>query len=79
MDSTLPRRAIRRLLATLALVIPASALAYNHGLVIAPLPAGHFPVACSNIEQDVSKVAPGASPSDYWEGRPVNGVDHYVD
>ncbi len=79
MDSTLPRRAIRRLLATLALLVPASVFAYNHDTIVNPLPPGRFPVACSNIEQDVSKIAPGASPSDYWEGRPVNGVDHYVD
>src|SRR5690349_10246892 len=76
MDSTsLP---FRRLLATLALAAAAPAFAFNHEAVVNPLPPGRLPVACSNIEQDVSKVAPGASPSNYWEGFPVNGVDHYV-
>ena len=79
MDSTLPRRALRRLLATLALLVPAAAFAFNHDTVVNPLPAGRYPVACSNVEQDLSKMVPGAKPSDYWEGQPVNGVDHYVD
>jgi predicted dienelactone hydrolase len=61
----------------LALALPARAL--NHDTVVAPLPAGPFAVACSNIAQDASLIAPGASATDYWEGRPVDGVDHYVD
>jgi fermentation-respiration switch protein FrsA (DUF1100 family) len=76
MDSTSPR--FRRLFATIALLAAAPAFAFNHDTVVNPLPLGRFSVACSNVEQDVSKIAPGASPSDYWEGRAVNGVDHYV-
>ncbi len=64
------------LLAAAAAVLAAPQL--NHDTVVPPLPAGRFPVACSNIEQDASRIAPGASASDYWEGRPVNDVDHYV-
>ena len=78
MDSTSPRRAIRRLLATLALLVPATVLAYNHDAVVNPLTPGHLPVACSNVEQNTSLLAPGTEPTDYWEGWPVNGVDHYV-
>ena len=81
MDSTLPRyaaTALRTALATLALAaLPARAL--NHETVVSPLPAGPFAVACSNIAQDPNLIAPDASASDYWEGRPVNGIDHYVD
>lgn len=76
MDSTSVR--FCRLAATLALSCAAPAFAFNHDTVVNPIPPGRFPVACSNIEQDVSRIAPGASPSDYWEGRNVNGVDHYV-
>jgi len=76
MDST--SLAFRRLIATIALAAAPPAFAFNHDTVVNPLPPGRFPVACSNVEQDVSRIAPGASPSDYWEGRPVNGVDHYV-
>ncbi|HET9472093.1 MAG TPA: hypothetical protein VFO24_13395, partial [Usitatibacter sp.] len=76
MDSTSLR--FRRPLATIALLAALPVFAFNHDTVVNPLPPGRFPVACSNVEQDVSRIAPGASPSDYWEGRPVNGVDHYV-
>ena len=76
MDSTSLR--VRRLVATAALLAALPAFAFNHDTVVNPLPLGRFPVACSNVEQDVTKIAPGASASDYWEGRPVNGVDHYV-
>jgi fermentation-respiration switch protein FrsA (DUF1100 family) len=76
MDSTSLR--FRRLIATIALLAAVPAFAFNHDTVVNPLPLGRFAVACSNVEQDVSKIAPGASPSDYWEGRAVNGVDHYV-
>src|SRR5512140_3645294 len=76
MDSTSLR--LRRLFATIALLAAAPAFAFNHDTVVNPLPLGRFPVACSNVEQDVTRIAPGASPSDYWEGRAVNGVDHYV-
>lgn len=72
---------VRFALSAALLVAAAQAVALpllNHDTVVGPLPAGRFPVACSNIEQDTSRVAPGASPSDYWEGRPVNGVDHYI-
>jgi predicted dienelactone hydrolase len=79
MDSTSARRAIRRWITTSALSLFAlPALAFNHDTVVNPLPPGHFPVACSNVAQDTSRMAPGTLPSDYWEGFPVNGTDHYV-
>jgi predicted dienelactone hydrolase len=81
MDSTPTRfaaRLVRRFLATAALACALPTLAFNHDTVVNPLPPGHFPVACSNVEQDLSRIAPGASAPDYWEGRPVNGVDHYI-
>jgi dienelactone hydrolase len=43
-----------------------------------PLDPGPFPVACSDVAYDAAKVAQiGGTPSDYWEGNPVNGVSHY--
>lgn len=54
------------------------AFAWNHLDTVSPRSPGRFAVACSNIAQDASRVAPGAAPSDYWEGRPVNGIDHYI-
>jgi hypothetical protein len=76
MDSTLMRTSAfpRRCVATLAAacaIFPA--FGYNHTAVVAPIAAGPFQVACSNIAQDASRIAPGASATDYWEGR-----DHYI-
>jgi fermentation-respiration switch protein FrsA (DUF1100 family) len=77
MNSTLPRIAALSL-AALAACAAAGAHAFNHDTVVSPLPLGRLNVACSNIEQDTSKLAPGAAPSDYWDGFPVNGTDHYI-
>src|SRR3954469_16735474 len=76
MDSTLTRF-IRSAAAVLALGAT-SALGANHDTTVGPISAGGFAVACSNIAQDVSRVAPGGTPSDYWEGRPVNDQQHYI-
>ena len=42
--------------------------------LVPPIAPGRFAVACSNIAQDASRIAPGLSASDYWEGR----YDHYI-
>ena len=79
MDSTAPPlRALRRLAFFLVTACALHALGFNHDRVVAPIAPGRLPVACSNVAQDVSRLAPGAMPSDYWDGKPVNGVDHYV-
>ena len=57
----------------LAAFLALPALAYNHVNTVAPTVQGPFNVACSNVAQDASRVAPGLIPADYWEGR-----DHYV-
>jgi len=60
--------------ASLALAASLGARAYNHVDTVNPIAPGKLPVACTNIEQDASRIASGASASDYWEGR--NG--HYI-
>jgi predicted dienelactone hydrolase len=75
MDST-PRRLagfFAGALASLAMLACTPALAYNHTQVVSPIPLGRFAVACSNVSQDTSRIAPGLSASDYWEGR-----GHYI-
>ena len=75
MDSTL----VKRWLAVCAAACALPAAAVNHDRVVAPLAPGRFAVACSNLAQDTSRVAPGAKPSDYWEGRPINASpNHYI-
>jgi len=49
------------------------AVAYNHVNTVAPAAQGPFTVACSNVAQDASRIAPGLNAADYWEGR-----DHYI-
>jgi Repeat of unknown function (DUF5648) len=45
---------------------------------IPALPAGPYPVGCNNIQQDFSRVAPGESAQDYWEGTPNGSTPRYV-
>jgi len=54
-----------------ALALPAAA--YNHVNSVAPTVQGPFNVACSNVQQDASRIAPGLDATDYWEGR-----NHYI-
>src|SRR5436190_9609988 len=63
--------------AALLFALPASA--FNHETIVAPITLGPLPVACSNIEQDTSRMAPGTVPADYWEGHLVNDQLLYID
>jgi hypothetical protein len=45
---------------------------------ITPSVSGKYPVACSNVEQDFTRVKAGASAADYWEGTPLSDGSHYV-
>jgi predicted dienelactone hydrolase len=45
---------------------------------IVPSINGKYPVACSNVEQDFTRMRAGAAPSDYWEGNPLADGSHYV-
>lgn len=49
-------------------------------MVVPPLPLpGPFAVACSNVAQDFSRVAPGEDVTGYWEGSPsTSGAPRYV-
>lgn len=45
---------------------------------VAPVAAGPFPVACSDVAYDAARVTQiGGTPSDFWEGNPQNGVPRY--
>jgi dienelactone hydrolase len=41
---------------------------------VLPVGPGSYPVACSNVEQDFSRVAPGANAANYWEGSAPGGA-----
>lgn len=47
--------------------------------VVPPLPApGPYPVACTNVEQDLSRLAPGETPDLYWRGVATEEKERYV-
>ncbi len=45
---------------------------------ITPSLNGKYPVGCSNVEQDFSRLRAGEAASDYWEGNPLSDGSHYV-
>jgi len=69
---------IRATLALAALLAAMPLAALNHTAVVAPLSIGPHNVACSNIAQDASRMAPGTTPTDYWEGHLVNDQLLYI-
>jgi fermentation-respiration switch protein FrsA (DUF1100 family) len=72
-------KALPRLAAAALLVATSHLHAANHETVIAPIAAGPFRVACSNVEQDASLIAQsGAQATDFWEGREAGGRTRYV-
>ena len=42
--------------------------------VVDPLPPGPYAVGCSNVAQDFSRVLPGESAQNYWEGQTPVGL-----
>ncbi len=49
-------------------------------LAVPPLPLpGPYPVACSNVAQDFSRLQPGENAQDYWDGNPRDdGSGRYI-
>src|SRR5437588_8337554 len=46
--------------------------------IVPPIGPGPYPVACSNVAQDFSRLQPGDTPDAYWEGEPAAGRARYV-
>lgn len=70
---------MRELFAALVAAVLAGAAAAQSGIVVPPLPAvGPYVVGCSNLEQDFTKVPPGESVEDYWEGLPRGSTPRFV-
>ena len=62
--------------ATIALV----ALTARAQTVLPPVPiSGPYPVACTNIEQDLTRVAAGETAEMYWRGASSGGKERYVE
>jgi predicted dienelactone hydrolase len=68
------RRFVAAFVAALALCATAHAQSYKDALsTVPPIGPGPYPVGCSNVEQDLSRVAPGSDATAYWEGRGGGG------
>jgi dienelactone hydrolase len=64
----------------LALAATAVACVARGQAVIPPLPlAGPYPVACTNVEQDFSRVQSDETADLYWRGASGGGKERYVD
>lgn len=46
--------------------------------IVAPLPPGMYPVGCSNVAQDFSRLLPGTTAQQYWDGFPSGDQELYV-
>jgi predicted dienelactone hydrolase len=57
----------------LAPAVPADPLA-----IVPALPPGTYPVGCSNVAQDFSRVQPGETAGQYWDGFPSGNQERYV-
>lgn len=76
-DST-PTRLVAAFALAAALALP-PARAANHTDEVAPLGAGPYRVACTNVAQDTAAIAAsGARPQDFWEGRVANDDTRYI-
>ena len=74
------RRFVVTLLTVLALCATAHAQSYKDALsTIPPIGPGPYPVGCSNVLQDFSRVAPGSDATAYWEGRGGGGSGYVTD
>ncbi|TMH35841.1 MAG: hypothetical protein E6H66_06740 [Betaproteobacteria bacterium] len=62
----------------MALLLAASLARGDSLAFVDPLPPGAYAVGCSNVEQDFSRVGPGETAKNYWEGFADNGRDRYV-
>ena len=51
-----------------------------HAQTVPALPiTGPYPVACTNVEQDLGRVPAGETPEMYWRGASSGGKERYVD
>ena len=75
-SSFYPRIQLTLIAAFLATTLTALPTHASSGII--PSVNGKYPVACSNVEQDFTRVKVGAAASDYWEGNPLSDGSHYV-
>src|SRR5690242_20386695 len=70
------RRVLLGALGALFIVQGAARGAVDPLAVVPPTDFGPYPAACSDIAQNTSP--PTGNLSDYWEGQPFDGNQHYI-
>ncbi|MEO9135409.1 MAG: hypothetical protein ABI316_02275 [Casimicrobiaceae bacterium] len=72
--------ALVALVALFAVQMSANAQSSNERFgIVEPIQAGAYPVGCSNVEQDFSRIGPGGSATEFWEGRGGGGSGYVTD
>src|SRR5438128_127910 len=70
---------VRQWTAILTMLVAGVGIAHADSLaVMQPLGLGPYPVGCSNVAQDFTRLAPGDDVQTYWEGVPRNGNGRYI-
>jgi predicted dienelactone hydrolase len=73
-------RFLAAVVAAFALCATAHAESYKDAReTVPPVGPGRYPVACSNVQQDFSRIAPGSDATAYWEGRGGSGSGYITD
>ena len=73
-------RIVAAVLAAITLCATAYAQSYKDALdTVSPTGPGRYPVGCSNVEQDFSRIAQGSNATAYWEGRGGAGSGYITD
>jgi len=73
-------RFVAAVVAALALSTAADAQLYKDAFAtLPPIGPGPYPIACSNVEQNFSRIAPGSDATAYWEGRGGGGTGYITD
>ena len=74
------RHLVAAFVAAIALCATAHAQSYKDALsTVPPIGPRPYPVGCSNVQQDFSRVAPGSDATAYWEGRGRGGSGYVTD
>ncbi|TAG48670.1 MAG: hypothetical protein EAZ30_05765 [Betaproteobacteria bacterium] len=64
--------------AALLALLPLASVANALVLPAPSITSGRYAVACSNVEQDFTRLRSGEAPADYWEGNPASAGSRYV-
>src|SRR5437016_5946404 len=71
-------RGLLSMLLSLATFVSIAARGADSLATLPPLGNGPYAVACTNLSQDFTRLLPGESAEDYWDGNPQGSRPRYV-